>query len=108
MINQQRKTKIKKGDEVVMLSGKDKGKRGKVLRIVGKEGKVIIEGINLVKKHQRPKRQGEKGEIIVLPRAVDISNVALYCASCGRKTRVGYRFSGEEKLRICQKCQRPL
>lgn len=100
--------KIKKGDLVIMLTGKDRGKKGKILKVIPKEGKVIVEGLNLVKKHQRPKRMGEKGEIVLVPRAVDISNVALFCNTCGRGTRVGYQFSGEEKIRICKKCHQPV
>ena len=106
--NQKPSYKIKKGDLVVMLAGKDRGKKGKVLKVIPKEGKIIVEGLNLVKKHQRPKRMGEKGEIVLVPRAVDISNVALFCSTCGRKTRAGYQFSGEEKIRICKKCRQPI
>jgi len=104
----QKKFKIKKGDEVMMICGKDKGKRGKVLRVISKKGKIVVEGLNLAKKHRRPTRQGEKGEVILLPQAVDISNVALYCSHCGRAVKVGYRFSGDEKIRVCKKCQEPI
>jgi len=97
--------KIKKGDEVIMLKGKDRGKRGKVIKVLPKEGKVVVEGLNLVKKHLRPKRQGEKGEIIAVPRAVYACNVALWCPTCGKGVRVGYRIEGDKKLRICKKCQ---
>jgi len=100
--------KIKKGDEVVMLSGKDRGRRGKILKVLVKSGRVVVEGLNLVKKHRRPKKQGEKGEIVLLPRAVDISNVALRCPRCDRPVKIGYRLSGDKKLRVCRKCQEPL
>jgi len=100
--------KIKKGDEVVMLSGKDRGRRGKILKVLVKSGRVIVEGLNLVKKHRRPKKQGEKGEIVLLPRAVDISNIALRCPRCDRPVKIGYRLSGDKKLRVCRKCQEPL
>jgi large subunit ribosomal protein L24 len=97
--------KIKKGDEVIILIGKDRGKKGKVIKVLPKENKVVVEGLNLVKKHNRPKKQGEKGETISVPRPINISNVSLFCSSCGKKTRVGYRLEGDKKLRICKKCQ---
>jgi len=100
--------KIKKGDEVIMLSGKDRGRRGKILKVLVKSGRVVVEGLNLVKKHRRPKKQGEKGEVVLLPRAVDISNVALRCPHCDRPVKIGYRLSGDKKLRVCRKCQEPL
>ena len=101
----QLKIKIKKGDEVIMLAGKDRGKKGKILRVLRKNSKVEVAGLNMIKKNRRPTKQGEKGEIVSLPRPVDISNVALYCSSCGKGVRVGYRLSGDKKLRICRKCQ---
>jgi len=102
---EQKKIKIKKGDEVIMLNGKDKGKKGKVLKIVRKSNRVVVDGLNLVKKNLKPKKQGEKGEVITMPRAVDISNVAIFCPRCNKGVRVGFRLSGEQKMRICRKCQ---
>jgi len=99
------KIKVKKGDEVIVLKGKDRGKKGKVIKVLPKEGRVVVEGLNLVKKHLRPKRQGEKGEIIAVPRAINVSNVALWCPTCGKGVRVGYRIEGDKKIRICKKCQ---
>jgi len=90
---------------VIILTGKDRGKKGKIIKVLPKKNKVIVEGLNLVKKHRRPTRQGEKGEIISVPRPIDASNVAIWCSVCGRKTRVGYRLEGDKKLRICKKCQ---
>ena len=101
----QQKVKIKKGDEVIMLNGKDKGKKGKVLKIIKKSNRVIVEGLNLVKKNLKPKKQGEKGEIISMPRSVNISNVAIFCSRCNKGVRVGFRLSGDQKMRICRKCQ---
>lgn len=98
------RTKIKKGDEVVMISGRDKGKKGKILKIISKSNRVVVDGLNLIKKHKKPTRQGEKGEVVQLPRMVDISNIALYCSHCGRSVKVGYRQSGDKKIRICRKC----
>jgi large subunit ribosomal protein L24 len=102
---EQKKIKIKKGDEVIMLNGKDKGKKGKVLKIIKKSNRVIVEGLNLVKKNLKPKKQGEKGEIISMPRSVNISNVAIFCSRCNKGVRVGFRLSSDQKMRICRKCQ---
>lgn len=98
---------IKKGDKVKMLSGKDRGKIGRVSSVLGRAGKnrIVVEGLNKVKKHQRPKKQGQKGQIIEVERSVDISAAQLICANCGRPTRVGYRLEGQNKVRICRKCQ---
>jgi len=97
--------KIKKNDTVKMLGGKDRGKTGKVLRVVPEEGKVIVENLNLVKKHNRPRREGEKGQRVEVPRKVSVSSVALVCPKCGKATRVGYSISGEHKTRVCKKCK---
>lgn len=96
--------KIKKGDTVKMLAGKDKGKTGKVLHIFSKEKKVVVEGLNLIKKHQRAKRQGQKGQTITLPRAVDISNVMLICQHCKVGTRVKIMRTEDMLTRVCKKC----
>ena len=98
--------KIIKGDTVLVISGKYRGKKSKILRTFPKERKVLVEGINLVKKHRRPKRTGEKGQIIELPQPVDISNVKLICQKCGKATRVGYKTIGQKKIRICKKCHK--
>lgn len=96
---------IKKGDNVIMLTGKDKGKTGRVLGVFPKENKVIVEGLNLVKKHQRPKREGEKGQIILIPRRVDISNVMLICQHCKKPSRVKIKRVDKNKIRICKRCE---
>lgn len=97
--------KIKKNDTIKILVGKDKGKTGKILKVFPKESKVLVEGLNLYKKHVRPKKQGEKGQIILLPRQINASNVAIVCSSCGRTTRIGYKIEGKNKTRICKKCE---
>lgn len=97
--------KIKKGDNVLIIKGKDRGKTGKVIKALPKENKVVIEGLNLVKKHIKPRRQGEKGKIVEIPRPIYVSNVKLICPNCNKPTRVGYKFEGEEKYRYCKKCQ---
>ncbi|MBI2644109.1 MAG: 50S ribosomal protein L24 [Candidatus Wildermuthbacteria bacterium] len=96
--------KIKKGDTVLILAGKERGKKGKVIKILpGREG-VIVEGINARKKHVRPKRAGEKGQIVALPAPLHVSNVKLICPKCGKPVRVGYKLEGEKKYRICKEC----
>lgn len=104
----QEQIKFKKGDEVIMICGRDRGKKGKILRVIAKSGRVVVESLNLVKKHRRPKKQGEKGEMILLPRAVDVSNVALRCPRCDRPVKIGFRLAGDKKLRVCRKCQEPI
>lgn len=96
--------KIKKDDTVLIISGKYRGKRGKVLRVFPKEGKALVEGVNLIKKHQKPQRTGEKGQIVELPSPIDISNTKLICPKCTKPTRVGYKIAGEKKFRVCKKC----
>jgi large subunit ribosomal protein L24 len=95
--------KIKKGDKVKILLGKDNGKEGKVAFVIVKRKKVFVEGANLYKKHV--KKQGSlEGGIISIPKPLDVSNVCLICPSCNKPTRVGYKFIGTEKRRICKKC----
>jgi len=89
---------IKKGDTVKIIAGKDVGKTGKVISNLPKTGKVILDGLNLYKKHIRPKKQGEKGETVQVPRPMAISNVMLICSSCKKVTRVSSK-------RICKKCK---
>lgn len=96
--------KIKRGDTVLIISGKDQGKSGKVSEVFLKENKIIIEGLNIVKKHVRPKREGEKGQRVEVPRAIDVSNVKLICPKCKRATRVGHKVIEKNKVRICKKC----
>ncbi len=97
--------KIKKGDKVKIILGKDRGRQSRVEKVFPKEGKVLVAGLNLYKKHVRPKREGEKGGVVEISRPFTISKVALVCPKCGQPTRVGYRLSGKEKLRVCRKCK---
>lgn len=83
--------KIKKGDKVKILAGKDKGKTGKVLQVFPSKNKVSVEGLNLLIKHMRPRRQDEKGQRIEFPAPMDLSNMMLVCPKCGKPTRVGYK-----------------
>lgn len=102
--------KIIKGDNILVICGKDRAKTGKVLKSFPKNGKLLVEGVNIAKKSQRPRRQGEKGQIISLPKPIDISNVKLICPKCGKAARVGYKSvgigvdAGEKSVRICKKC----
>lgn len=96
--------KIKKNDNVIILTGKDRGKQGKVLRVLTEDNKVLVEGMNLKKKHQRPRKQGEKGQVIDMSHPIHVSNVALYCTSCGKGVRMGAKLNGKKKVRVCKKC----
>ena len=100
------KMHVKKGDNVVVLSGKDKGKKGKVLDADPKSGKVIVEGVAMATKHKKPRRQGEIGGIIHQEAAIDISNVMHICKKCGEPTRIAYSIlSDGSKVRMCKKCK---
>ena len=96
--------KIKKGDNVLVISGKDRGKKGKVLLALPREGKLAVEGVNIRKKHVRAKRAGQKGQIIQMPGVFSASAVKLLCAKCGKGVRAGYEIQGGKKIRICKKC----
>jgi large subunit ribosomal protein L24 len=95
---------LKKGDEVKVLSGKDKGKTGKILEVFPKQARVVVEGVNVHTRFSRPKRQGEKGQRLELPAAMNISKVMLICPSCGKPTRVGHEVTDRGNLRKCRKC----
>jgi len=97
--------KIKTGDKIKMLSGKDKGKTGKVLQVSKKDDKIVVEGLNLRIKHQKAGRAGEKGQRIQFPAMINVSKVALLCPKCGQSSRIGYKIEGSEKIRFCKKCQ---
>lgn len=88
-----------------MLSGKDKDKKGKILSVLSSNGKVVVEGLNLIKKAVRARKQGQKGQIIHKERMVSAASVALICPACGKPTRIGYRIDADTKTRICKKCK---
>ena len=96
--------KIKKDDIVKILSGKSKGKTGKVTRVFPDEGKIVVEGVNVCKKHRRPTRQGESGQIIQMPLPIDASNASVMCSSCSKPARLGGAKTGKTKSRVCKKC----
>ena len=96
---------IKRGDTVKVISGKDKGKEGKVLTAIPETGKVIVEGIALVKKHQKARAQGQESKIISKEAAIDASNVMRMCPSCGKAARTGIKtLEDGSKVRYCKKC----
>ena len=88
-----------------MLSGKDRGKKAKILAVMSESGKVVLEGLNMVKRHTKPRKQGQSGQIINKERAVSAASVAIICKSCDKVTRVGYSIDGNTKIRICKKCK---
>ena len=94
--------RIKKGDNIKVLSGKERGKTGTVISVDSDRERVAVEGLNLYKKHTRPRRQGEKGQVISVSRPMHASNVMLVCPSCKEATRIGYRTEGERKVRYCK------
>lgn len=98
--------KIKKDDKVLIISGKDRGRIGKVLRVFPKKQMILVEEINLRKKHMRPRRGGEKGQIISRPAPFHIGKAKILCPKCAKPARIGYKIAveGKKKYRICKKC----
>jgi len=95
---------VKKGDNVIVVSGNSKGTIGKVLEVSPKERKVIVEGANIVTKHVKPRRQGEAGSIVKVEGALYACKVQLYCSKCGKGVRAGYKNENGKKIRVCKKC----
>ena len=100
--------KLKKGDQVVVIAGKDKERKGKIEKIFPQKGSVLIPGINIVKKHVKPKKEGEPGGIIEVTQPIYVSKVALLCPKCGKQTRIGYLITKDSKERICKKCRQTI
>ncbi len=100
--------KIKKGDTVLIISGKDKGKKGNVLRVLPEEEKIIVENVNILKKHTKPRKSGEKGQILQLPGKIFASKVKIICSKCGSVTRIGYKILENKKYRVCKKCNQEI
>ena len=98
------KLHVKTGDQVVVISGKSNGHIGKVIGVSPKEGKVIVEGANIVKKHVRPRSAQEQGGIVEAPAAMYSCKVQLYCEKCKKATRAAHKVEGENKTRVCTKC----
>jgi large subunit ribosomal protein L24 len=102
------KMKIKKGDTIIVLSGKDRGRQGKVLRTIPKEERAVVEGVNMRKRRTRAKRAGEKGSVVEFPAPMHVSNMSLYCGACKRGVRVGTDTRGGKKVRVCVRCDKAL
>ncbi len=100
--------KIHKGDEVKIVVGKDKGKTGRVIKVFPQERKVLVEGLNLFKKHAKPRQADKKGEVILVSKPVSVSASRLVCPRCHKITRVGFSVSLENKVRICKKCHQTI
>ena len=96
--------KIKKDDKVIIQSGKDKGKTGKVISADPKSLKVIVEGVNVATKHQKAQKKGQDGGIIKVETPIYVSKVQLVCPKCDKGVRVGYKYVADKKLRVCRKC----
>jgi large subunit ribosomal protein L24 len=98
-------TPVRKNDTVIVITGKDSGRRGRVLKVLPEKNRVLVEGINIIKRHTRPNPQRNvKGGIVEREGAVHASNVQLICPECEKMTRVGHRLQGDRKVRICRKC----
>ena len=96
--------KIKKGDTVMVMSGNDKGKTGEVLEVLPKVSKIIVKGINVRKKHVKPKKQKQEGGILSIESAIHSSKANVVCNKCGKPTRIGFSIEKDEKVRVCKKC----
>lgn len=96
--------KIKKGDNVKVIAGKDKTKSGKVVSVDRESGRIRIEKVNLITKHVKPRQEGKVGEKVQIPAAMDVSNVKLICPKCTKATRIGKKRVGNKNVRICKKC----
>lgn len=97
--------KIKKGDKIRVIAGKDKGREGVVEHVYKKAGKVVIPGINLYKKHVKKNEKMPQGGVVEIPRSMDVSKIMLICPKCNKSTKIGYKLGKGKKNRICKKCE---
>ena len=100
--------KLKKGDLVKVVSGKDKGKEAKVEKVLTKIGKVLVTGVNQYKRHLKARAQGQPSEIVTVTKPLGVSNVALICPHCKLQTRIGFRVEKNDKIRVCRKCEKKI
>ena len=100
--------KLKKGDQIKVVAGKDRGKTGSVEKVFATLNRVAIPGINIYKRHTKPRSEGQKGGIVDFVRPIQIANVALVCPKCKQTTRVGYKITAKGKVRICRKCDQEI
>ena len=103
-----KKVHVRRDDTVIVISGDDKGVKGKVIAVSPDEGKVIVQGANIVSKHQKPRRQGETGGILKVEGAMYASKVQLYCSKCDKGVRVKHNIVDGKKIRVCAKCGQEL
>lgn len=96
--------KIKKGDKVIVLSGRDRNKTGIVERVILKTNELVVGGVNIVKKHVKVSKKNPSGGVVEVAKPVPVSKVELICPSCSKATRIGYEIKGKEKVRVCKKC----
>lgn len=101
-----KKMNVRKGDEVVVISGQDKGKKGKILNAIPEKQRLVVQGVNMITTHVKPRRQGEAGGRITKEGTIHVSNVMLVCPKCGKATRVAHTFEGDKKVRFCLKCKK--
>lgn len=97
--------KLRRDDKVIMTVGRDSGKTGKVLKVLPVTSQVLVEGLGVVKRHTKPNTAHPRGGILDITKPISTSKVALVCPSCGKPTRIGYKINGQNKERICRKCQ---
>lgn len=102
------KLKIKKGDNVMVIAGKEKGKKGKIVAVDTKESRVIVEGVNIVTRAKKPRSAQDKGGLMKKESPIDVSNVMLVCPSCGKPSKIGVKVVNGEKVRFCKKCGKEL
>ena len=100
-----KRSRIKQGDTVRILLGKDRGKKAKVMAVLPASDRILVEGINMVKKHVRPRKAGEKGQRVSVAAPMQISNVQLVCSACKKGTRIGVKRENGQRQRICKKCE---
>jgi large subunit ribosomal protein L24 len=97
--------KIKVNDTIKIMSGKDRGKTGKVIQVFPIQEKVVVENVNVIKRHLKTRKQGEKGQVLELAAPFSLSNVQVVCPHCSKTVRIGYKMDGDKKKRFCRKCQ---
>ena len=97
--------KIKKDDTVIVINGKDRGKKGKVLQIFGEKNRVVIEGVNKSYRHLKQRKGKEKGERIEFNAPIEASNVMVFCSKCSKPSKIGMKIQDKKKVRVCKKCQ---
>ncbi len=100
--------KLRKGDTVVVMTGRDAAKQGKIDRVYAKQGTVMVDGVNMYKRHVKKNEQLPEGGILDLPRPIDVSKVQLLCPKCKKPTRIGFKIEKGKKVRICRKCEATL